>query len=131
MRTGIRKVMAFVVLTTVAAPSARAATDALSDSDLVARALAIFASKESPADRILGVHRGQQVLLEVRCGDVCPAYTVRIIHYLAPADANCVRLGGDVVGIAVPAGIAIMNQDFCIPHVLVARILYTDHPYQK
>lgn len=108
-----------------------AAADILSDADLVNRAAAIFAKKESPADRILGVYRGQQVFLEVRCSDNCPAATVRIIHYMTPADASCTRLGSDIVGIAVPAGITMMSQDFCIPHVLVRSRLYTDRPYQK
>lgn len=108
-----------------------AATDALTDTALVSRASAVFANKESPADRILGIHRGQRVLLEVLCSDACPANTVRIIHYMMPTDDNCTRLGGDIVGVAVSAGLTATIQNFCIPHVLVARRLYTDRPYKN
>ncbi len=110
---------------------AHASTDALSDADLLARASAVFSSKDSPADRILGVHRGKQVILDVVCGDVCPANTVRIIHYLAPPDAACIQAGADTVDVQVPRGIASAPQSFCIPHVLVAHKRYSDRPFQK
>lgn len=133
MRNGIRNVVAssVFVLGTLAGQAAEASTDMLSDAELLARASAVFASKDLPADRILGVHRGRQVILDVRCSDLCPAYTVRIIHYLAPPDVTCIQSGADTVDIQVPQGIASAQQGFCVPHVLVAHKLYTDRPFQK
>jgi len=110
---------------------ASASTDVLSDSDLVSRASAVFASRDTPADRILGLHHGMPVMVEARCSDVCPNYTVRIIHYLAEPGASCSKLGGDTVSIMVPVSITAQNRDFCIPHILYQRKLYTDHPYQR
>jgi hypothetical protein len=110
---------------------AAAANDILTDADLVARATAVMSVKEAPPDRVLGMHKGVPVMVEVRCGDVCPQYTVRFIHYAIDPGAMCERLGGDTVGIVIPVSIAVMSKDFCIPHVLYKRRLYVDHPYQK
>ncbi len=111
--------------------SASASMDPLSDSDLVSRASAVFAVKDAPPDRILGVHKGGRVVVDVRCGDVCPANTVRVVHYDIPTGPACTQIGGDSAMVAVPAGIGMVQQNFCIPHVLYQRKLYVDHPYQK
>lgn len=118
----------FAVAVAISVPAA-ASTDILSDGDLVSRASSAFANKEPPADRILGIHRGQMVMLDVRCADVCPNYTVRIIHYAGAP--NCTQLGGDIVSVDVPRSITTGPEKFCVPHVLVSRRLYTDKPYQK
>ncbi|HUO97756.1 MAG TPA: hypothetical protein VMU01_03770 [Rhizomicrobium sp.] len=128
MRT--RALVTGLVSAVALAANAAASTDTLSDAELVARVNAVFSVKETTADRILGVHRGLPVIVDVRCGDVCPNYTVRIIHYGLDAGAVCTRMGGDNASIAVPAGIAVTMQPFCIPHVLFQRKLYVDHPYQ-
>jgi hypothetical protein len=118
---------AVIVLTGCAA----AAGDPLSDGDLVSRASAVLAVKEPPVDRILGLHKGVPVIVDVRCGDVCPQYTVRIIHYSVDPGPACTLLGGDTAQIAVPVSIAVMTKPFCVPHVLYGKKLYLDHPYQK
>jgi hypothetical protein len=110
---------------------AGAMNDPLSDAELVGRADAMFAMKDGPADRVLGVHRGALVMVDVRCGDVCPAYTVRIIHYGVDPGPACKQIGGDIASVGVPKGIGVGLQDFCVPHVLYARKRYVDHPYQK
>lgn len=108
---------------------ADAASDPLTDTDLVARASAVMSVKEAPADRILGTHKGTPVIVDVRCGDICPNYTVRIIHYTAEPGPACTALHGDTASIMVPVSIAVRPQAFCIPHVLYGKKLYTDHPY--
>ncbi len=126
----MRRVTWGIVFAALAAVPANAAMDTLSDADLVNRASAVFSEKEPPADRILGVHRGNRVIVDVRCGDVCPAYTVRIIHYDIPAGPACSQIGGDSTSVLMPMGITTANQDFCVPHILYTRKLYTDRPYQ-
>lgn len=121
----------FVVTAVALAGWANASGDVLSDADLVARASVVMSVKEAPPDRVLGTYRGVPVMVDVRCGDVCPQYTVRFIHYAIGPGPDCNRLGGDTVGISVPVGITTMSQDFCIPHVLYQRKLYVDHPWQK
>jgi hypothetical protein len=110
---------------------AGAATDPLSDTDLVSRSSTVMSVKQAPIDRMLGVHKGAPVIVDIRCSDVCPNYTVRIIHYTVDAGPACAKLGGDTAAIMVPVSIAVMKQNFCIPHVLFQQKLYTDRPYQK
>jgi hypothetical protein len=120
-----------VLLAAAAMTQACASTDTLSDTDLAGRATAVFSVKEPPADRLLGIHRNTRVIVDVLCGDVCPAYTVRIIRYAVDAGPACAAIGGDTASIAVPIAIGVRTQPFCIPHVLYVRKLYVDHPYQK
>ncbi len=113
----------------IAAP-ALAVNDVLSDSDLVARANTVFSVKEPPTDRIIGLHKSQLVIVDVRCSDVCPNNTVRIIHYAGAADAVCAQTGADLVTVNVPRSLTLGPEKFCVPHLLVKRRLYTDRPYQ-
>lgn len=113
------------------ASASAAPTDELSDADLVSRATAVFASKEAPAQRFLGVHHRLPVVVDIRCGDICPQYTVRIIHYMAEAGRACAAMGADTATVVVPKGIGTGQENFCIPHVLYSRKLYVDHPYRK
>lgn len=108
-----------------------AAADPVTDADLVARAAAVLAVKDAPVDRMLGSHKGVPVIVDVRCGDICPQYTVRIIHYIVPPGPDCTRLGGDTANVPVPVSIAMRPQPFCIPHVLFGKNLYLDHPYRQ
>lgn len=110
---------------------AMAAGDPVSDSDLISRAEAVLASKEAPADRILGIHHGLPVLIDIRCGDVCPAYTVRILHYPGQAEAACAQTGGDIATVDVPKSITYGPEKFCIPHILFSRKRFTDKPFQR
>jgi hypothetical protein len=124
MRSGA---VALILLTTAAS----AANDPLSDADLVARANTVMGVKEAPADRMLGLHKATAVIVDVRCGDICPQNTVRIIRYAVDPGPVCTKLGGDTATIGVPMGLVMRPQSFCIPHVLYGKQMYTDHPYQK
>jgi hypothetical protein len=119
--------VALLLLTTAAS----AANDPLTDADLVARAGVVMSVKEAPADRMLGLHKGTPVIVDVRCGDVCPQYTVRIIRYVVDPGPACSKLGGDTANIGVPMGLVTRPQSFCIPHVLYGKQMYTDQPYRK
>ena len=103
----------------------------LTDDQLVAKATAVFASKEGPADTLLGIHNGAKVVVLVACGDVCPAYTVRVIHYDKSEKKTCAELGGKDMSVIVPHGIAAGPEGFCIPEVLVKKDLWQDHPYHN
>lgn len=126
----MRTVLLFATAAALTA-CANASTDALSDAALIARTNAVMGVKEAPVDRMLGVHKGAPVIVDVRCGDICPQYTVRIVHYTLDTGPACAKIGGDTAMIAVPAGIGVITQKFCIPHVLFRRKLYNDHPYQQ
>ena len=92
----------------------------LSDSDLKAYAAAPFDKRAMMFKRVaLGRHRGLPVVAIHPCGDVCPVYTRRIVHYDIPV-ADCVRRGGVVREELMPRGPAVARQTFCLPAILAA-----------
>jgi hypothetical protein len=106
-------------------------SDSIDDAELIRRAGAVFSVKEAPADRILGLHNGFAVIADIRCAGNCPASTVRILHYALPAGPACTRLGADNAAVVVPQGMTLQPQDFCIPHILFTRRMFSDRPYRN
>jgi hypothetical protein len=113
--------LALAVSTSAAACGDRPASKRrLSDSDLVAYASAKFDKRAMMFKRVaLGRHRGLPVVAIHPCGDVCPVYTRRIVHYDIPV-ADCVRRGGIVREELMPRGPAVARQPFCVPAILAA-----------
>ncbi|RCS29748.1 hypothetical protein DEO45_11415 [Rhodanobacter denitrificans] len=72
----------------------------------------------------VGRYRGVSVVAEHPCSDVCPQYTVRIIHYRLPPGAACASVGGVEREVLVPIAITMRSEMFCIPEPLVASGLY-------
>lgn len=66
---------------------------------------------------VLGVNRGMIVAADYPCSDICPDYTVRIIHYDRPAGPGCEAAGGVSVTRTVPRSIAAVRERFCVPAV--------------
>ncbi len=90
----------------------------LSDADIAAYAAAKFDKRAMMFKRVaLGRHRGLPVVAIHPCGDVCPVYTRRIVHYDVPV-ADCARRGGIVREELMPRGPAVARQPFCVPAVL-------------
>ncbi|MFC5437357.1 hypothetical protein ACFPME_12370 [Rhodanobacter umsongensis] len=95
-----------------------------------AAALRAYAAK--PWDKValmnttveLGRYRDVPVVAEFPCSDVCPNYTVRIIHYRLPAGASCASVGGVEKRVLVPVAITVLPKMFCIPQPLVASGQY-------
>lgn len=75
----------------------------------------------------LGRFHGVPVVAEFPCADVCPQYTIRIIHYRMPATASCADMGGVEKSVPVPIAITVMPRTFCIPEPLVASGQYLSH----
>jgi len=72
----------------------------------------------------LGRNHGVPVVAEFPCSDVCPQYTVRIIHYRLPQGAQCAAAGGVEQSVGVPVAIAVLPKTFCVPKTLVAGGAY-------
>ncbi|EIM02637.1 hypothetical protein RHOFW104T7_00490 [Rhodanobacter thiooxydans] len=72
----------------------------------------------------IGRYHGVPVVAEHPCADVCPQYTVRIIHYQLPPEASCASVGGVEKEVLVPIAITVMPKTFCVPKPLVASGLY-------
>lgn len=113
--------LALAAATSAAACGERPASQRrLSDSDLKAYASADFDKRAMMFKRVaLGRHRGLPVVAIHPCGDVCPVYTRRIVHYDIPV-AGCARRGGIVREELMPRGPAVARQPFCVPAVLAA-----------
>jgi hypothetical protein len=67
----------------------------------------------------LGIHNGVPLIVEFPCSDICPDYTVRIIHYDLKAGQACSQADGIEKSVWVPEGIARIQRTFCFPAVLV------------
>ena len=72
----------------------------------------------------VGRYRGVPVVAEHPCSDVCPHYTVRIIHYRLPPGAACADAGGVEKEVLVPVAITVRPKTFCVPEPLVASGAY-------
>jgi hypothetical protein len=72
----------------------------------------------------LGRYRNVPVVAEFPCSDVCPQYTVRIIHYRLPANVRCADAGGVEKEVLVPIAITVRMKTFCIPEPLLASGRY-------
>jgi hypothetical protein len=106
--------------------SAACATRASEPGQLDDAALAAYAAR--PFDKRalmgqtveLGRNHGVPVVAEFPCSDVCPQYTVRIIHYRLPEGVDCASAGGVEESVGVPVAIAVLPKTFCVPKVLEA-----------
>jgi hypothetical protein len=72
----------------------------------------------------VGRYRGVPVVAEHPCSDVCPQYTVRIIHYRLPPGVACTSVGGIEQEVLVPVAITVRPATFCIPEPLVGSGAY-------
>jgi hypothetical protein len=112
-------VAGLLVLTAAASSSALGRPPRLSDATLLRFAGSRFDPyARTDRLRVLGVHRGTLVVVDYPCGDVCPAYTKRIVHYDVPPEA-CPRVGGTIVDELVPRGPAVMPRPYCEPAIII------------
>jgi hypothetical protein len=91
----------------------------LTDAALTAYAAASYDKAAMMAQHVqLGRHHGVAVVADFPCSDVCPAYTVRIIHYAVAPGPACAAAGGVSEMREVPFSIATREEAFCLPAVL-------------
>jgi hypothetical protein len=80
-----------------------------------------WAQREVP----LGPHNGVELVASHLCTHLCPAYTVRVIHYAAKPGPECDRIDGVVQLIQTNFG-SLGKAAYCVPKVLVERGLQAD-----
>ena len=113
-----------IVLVTALAAALSAPADTLSDRALIAYAKRPYDKARMENRRVVvGIYHGAKVVADFPCSDICPAYTVRIIHYDVAPGADCDRIHGRTVERMVPVSIAVVRQSFCAPAVLADRKL--------
>lgn len=90
----------------------------LADSDLInLAALPYDKSRMMNKSILVGTHHGTPVRVNYFCGDICPGYTTKLVHYdVAPT--ACPQADGEVLNVDVPAAASVMLRPFCFPRVL-------------
>jgi hypothetical protein len=122
--------MIATVIAAVAVAGVAACASAATPAQMDAAALQAWAGK--PWDKAalmhatveVGNYHGVPVVAEHPCSDVCPQYTVRIIHFQLPADVSCASVGGVEKEVLVPIAITVRSKTFCVPDALVASGQY-------
>jgi hypothetical protein len=105
-----------------AAPVGQGGGHALSDADLVRYQASAFDKRAMMFKHVrLGLHHGVAVVADFPCGDLCPEYTTRIIHYDVTPGPACAKAGGVEEPRMIPRGIAVTRQPFCVPGVLAGK----------
>ncbi|MFH1520540.1 MAG: hypothetical protein ABID61_02765 [Candidatus Micrarchaeota archaeon] len=97
----------------------------LTDNDILEYAQTFNENKESMVfnDFILGYHQGVPVRAWFPCSDICPDYTVVVLHYNASIE-ECGSINGSVTSLYIPVGIGASKEDFCVPKVLTDNGFY-------
>ncbi|MEA2754089.1 MAG: hypothetical protein QOJ54_378 [Aliidongia sp.] len=99
--------------------TAAAAPISLSDQELLDYAAASFDKQEMMNKRVmLGSHHGVPVVVDFPCGDLCPAYTIRIIRYDLPLGQDCEASNGTWQKRSIPRGRGTTMTVYCLPKVL-------------
>jgi hypothetical protein len=115
---------------TLAGVAIGASAHAAAPAQMDAAALRAYADK--PWDKAalmnttveLGRYRNVPVVAEFPCSDVCPQYTVRVIHYRLPPKTTCASVGGVEKQVLVPIAIAVRTKTVCVPEPLVESDRY-------
>ena len=125
-RTAAAVVATFITLAGAGCTTRASEPGLLEDATLVAYAAKPFDKRAMMGRTVeLGRNRGVPVVAEFPCSDVCPQYTVRIIHYLLPEGIDCAGAGGVEKTVDVPVAIAVLPRTFCVPKALAAGGYYT------
>ena len=69
--------------------------------------------------KILGSLRGYEVVVEYKCSDICPNYTVRVIRFELPDGGSCNEAGGRYTYFELPPFSVQPEGGYCVPAVLL------------
>jgi hypothetical protein len=69
--------------------------------------------------KILGSLRGFDVVVEYKCSDICPNYTVRVIRFELPGGSSCNEAGGRYTHFELPPFSMQPDDGYCVPAVLL------------
>ncbi|MEO6968814.1 MAG: hypothetical protein ABI132_10245 [Rhodanobacteraceae bacterium] len=78
-----------------------------------------YSATQIPGRRLfLGMHHGARVVADFICSDVCPNYTVRVIHYDLKQDESCSAVSGIERKALIPFSITATYKAYCFPKVI-------------
>ena len=94
------------------------AEEALTNNRILKFAMEPYAkSAKMNTTEILGTHNKNILQVIYPCGDICPDYTKRIIHYKIEMK-NCKNIGGIIKKKRIVRGRASNIESFCVPVVI-------------
>jgi hypothetical protein len=105
------------LLLTVAVVGEAFAYGPVTEQEILAYASQAY-DKSKATTFVFGLLNDTPVIVEFVCSDVCPDYTVRIIHLSYMSGVACTAAGGVERSILVPVSIASMKKTFCFPKIL-------------
>lgn len=92
----------------------------LTDQDIIEFAARPYNKYTTPNKQIiLGKHRGNMVRVDYFCADLCPDYTIRVIHYKPREKKSCSAIGGVEKTLMIPVSIFKEPRTFCFPQYLI------------
>jgi hypothetical protein len=91
----------------------------LTDQDILDYAASGYDKEEMMLQKVeVGSHNGMALIAEFPCSDLCPDNTTRVIRYDVENE-ECEARGGVLHTMFVPSDIAMVEQEYCFPTVLV------------
>lgn len=103
-------------------PAPSPAPRAWTDEELLAYAASDYVKRDMMhKHEVLGTHNGVALVADFPCSDLCPANTVRIIHYQLGEGQQCSAAHGAKQDLPVPMGIGGGLKAFCVPKVLKGK----------
>jgi hypothetical protein len=106
----------------IATAACRGEQGAISEASLLEYASTPYKKGAHGADhQVLGKMNDVDVVVDFMCSDVCPDYTVRVIHFDVDPGPKCDEIGGVEQSVVVPVAIAAMPKLFCFPRVLTTN----------
>ena len=115
----MKKIVA-LTLVLIISPLANA-MDELSANDILSLALTSYDKREKMnTEELIGTHEGKRVKVIYPCGDICPDYTKRIIHYITEIE-NCDKSSGVIKEIKITRGRASNYESFCVPKIIATN----------
>jgi hypothetical protein len=108
-----------VALTVGVAKAEATPVPLLSDSSLLAYASTPYDKSAVDATRVLlGTLNGTPIVADFFCSDLCPEYTVRVIHFELIKGSSCSAAKGIEKSMKIPVSRASVPREFCFPKVL-------------
>src|SRR5262252_8143088 len=115
--TPLTRMLVLPILLLALAP-ATALADPVSEEMVLAYASKPYDKSTWEQGRVtLGTLNNAEVVVDYFCSDICPNYTIRIIHFRYAA--GCELMGGVEKSVMIPVSIASAPRSFCFPKILV------------
>jgi hypothetical protein len=114
----MKKILPYILVACISVAASASVVKELADKEILALAMSPYDKSEKMlTEEKLGFHKGNELIVIYPCGDICPHYTKRVIHYKVKIE-KCAESGGIVKEIRVVRGRGSNEEPFCFPKVI-------------